>query len=99
MNVYSPYKKSLEMPFYRVTSQPSDTAATTIQIAGHYCLSMIEGHGLLPIIYDPDKVFGDDTTLIRPLNFMSHSVTDILSEPQYGAAKTPSAFAAGKCKE
>ena len=96
MNVYSPYKEdSLEMPFYRVASQPSDTAATTAQIAGHYCLSMIEGDGLLPIIYDPEKVFADDTTLIRPVNLMSHSVADIIAEPQYGAAKTPSAFAAG----
>lgn len=101
MNVYSPYKDSLEMPFYRVSSRPSDTEATTAQVAGHYCLSMIEGDPseLLPIIYDPQKVFGDDTTLIRPVNLMSKSVADIIAEPQYGAAKTPSAFAAGKSEE
>ena len=100
MNVYSPYEgDSLEMPFYRVTSQPSDTEATTAQIAGHYCLSIIEGDGLLPIIYDPEKVFGDDTTLIRPVYLMSHSVADIIAEPQYGAAKTPSAFAAGEYRK
>lgn len=96
MNVYSPYKGSLTMPFYRLSSQPSDTEATTAQIAGHYCLSMIEGEpsSLLPIIYDPQKVFGDDTTLIRPVHLMSRTVADIIAEPQYGAAKTPSAFAA-----
>jgi hypothetical protein len=99
MNVYSPYKDALDMPFYRVSSQPSDTEATAAQIEGHYCLAMIEEEPesrLLPIIYDPSKVFGDDTTLIRPVNLMSKSVSDIVAERQYGAAKTPSAFAAGR---
>jgi hypothetical protein len=98
MNVYTPYEDSLDMPFYRVSSQPSDTEENTVQIAGHYCLAMIEGEPeskLLPIIYDPSKIFGDDTSFIRPLNLMSQTVSNIISEPQYGAAKTPSAFAAG----
>jgi hypothetical protein len=98
MNVYSPYKDSLEMPFFRLTTQPSDSETVTAQEAGHYCLAMIEGDPstLLPIIYDPSKIFGDDTSLIRPVRLMSHSIADIIKGPQYGAAKTPSAFAAGK---
>ena len=101
MNVYSPYKNSITMPFYRVSSQPSDTELNTAQMAGHYCLAMIEGDPeskLLPIIYDPSKIFGDDTSLIRPVNLFSRTVSDIIAEPQYGAAKTPSAFAAGRSK-
>ncbi|CAB9514186.1 expressed unknown protein [Seminavis robusta] len=97
MNVFSPYNNTQTMPFYRVTSQPSDTEATTAQIAGHYCLAMIEGEPqsqLLPIIYDPSTIFGDDTSLIRPIRLMSRTVRDIIAGPQYGAAKTPSAFAA-----
>jgi len=100
MNVYSPYEDTMTMPFYRVTSQPADTAATTAQISGHYCLSMIEGDPstLLPIIYDPQKVFGDDTTMLRPVHLMSRKIADIIEEQQHGEAKTPSAFAAGKFK-
>jgi len=101
MNVYSPYENGLDMPFFRLSSQPSDTEATTVQEAGHYCLSMIERNDeeystLLPIIFDPSKVFGDDTALLRPVHLMSRTVGDIIREPQYGSAKTPSAFAAGK---
>jgi hypothetical protein len=100
MNVYSPYEDRLDMPFYQLTSQPSDTEETTAQIAGHYCLSMIEGDpsDLLPIIYDPSKIFGDDTAYLRPVKLMSKSVGEIIKEKQYGAAKTASAFAAGKLR-
>lgn len=97
MNVNN-HKDRLDMPFYKITSQPSDTEATPAQIAGHYCLSMIEGDPskLLPIIYDPSKVFGDDTAYLRPVLLMSRSIGDIIAQPQSGAAKTASAFAAGK---
>ena len=98
MNVYFPYKGSIGMPFFRLSVQPSDSEKVHAQEAGHYCLSMIEGDTstLLPIIYDPSKIFGDDTSLIRPVSLMSRSISDIIKEPQYGAARTPSAFAAGK---
>ena len=67
--VYFPYKDSLTMPFYKLSTQPSDSASVTIQQAGHYCLSMIDGDPskLLPIVYDSSKVFGEDTMLLRPI--------------------------------
>lgn len=50
---------------------------------------------LLPIIYDVNKVFGEDSLMLRPLELYSKSIGDIIQAPQYGLAKTASAFAAG----
>lgn len=97
MRVYQADEESIDMPFFRLSSQPSDSASVVIQRAGHWCLSMIEYDGdsrLLPIIYDTSKVFGEDTTLLNPVALRSKSIKDIIKEPQYGSAKTSSAFAA-----
>jgi len=97
MNVYSAYNGTLHMPFYRLSMQPSDKADVQLQTHGHYCLSIIEGGdpaSTLPIIYDTSKVFGEDTMLLRPVGLERSSVKQILSEKQYGAATTSSAFAA-----
>jgi hypothetical protein len=106
MRVDSPYPDEetsdgmMQMPFYRLSMQPSDTATVTKQEAGHWCISILEERGedalpeWLPIVYDPDKVFGDDTTLMRPIRLYSHAMNEILREPQFGQGKTPSAFAA-----
>ena len=97
MGVYSPYNDTLQMPFYRLSTQPADTAGVVVQEAGHWCLSILETStdtSLLPIIYDPTKVFGDDTTLIQPIALRDKTIAEIVKEPQYGLAKTASAFAA-----
>lgn len=97
MGVYSPYDDTYDMPFYRLSTQPADTAAVVVQQAGHWCLSVKEDGDtttLLPIIYDTTKVFGDDTTLLQPVKLRSKTIRDIVDGPQYGKAKTPSAFAA-----
>jgi len=103
MGVYSPYNDTLQMPFYRLSMQPSDTASVTVQEAGHWCLSVLETNSddptqepiLLPIVFDPSRVFGGDTTLVRPLHLYGNSITHIVrKEQQYGLAKTASAFAA-----
>jgi hypothetical protein len=86
------------MPFYKLSTEPSDKASVKIEEAGHYCLSFIENDDaksdLLPIIFDSSKIFGMDTTLENPAGLSYSSVEDILSQPQYGWAKTSSAFAA-----
>jgi hypothetical protein len=86
---------TLTLPFYRMSTEPSDTASVKIEKAGHYCISFIEETGdLLPIVYDTEKVFGFSTTLQDPSGLLSRTVEDIVSNPQYGDAKTSSAFAA-----
>jgi hypothetical protein len=102
MKVDSPYNDTVRMPYYRLSMLPTDTEQVTIQEAGHWCLSIIDENmdtnsapELLPIIYDPSIVFGDDTTLIRPTRLESHTISHILAmAQQYGRGKTPSAFAA-----
>lgn len=90
--------ESLNMPFYKLSTEPSDTAAVKVEEAGHYCLSFIEQSGkkseLLPIVYDTEKVFGMDTTLVNPFGLHDKSVQDILDADQFGWAKTSSSFAA-----
>lgn len=101
MGVHSPYNDTLQMPFYRLSTQPSDTASVTVQEAGHWCLAILETSNddnearLLPIVFDPQRVFGSDTTFIRPLHLYANAISDIVRrQKQYGLAKTASAFAA-----
>lgn len=94
MGVYSPYNDTLEMPFYRLSMQPTDKAAVVVQEEGHWVLSVMENHPstLMPIVYDTSKIFGEDTTLLNPVQLHKKSISDILREPQYAFAKTSSAF-------
>ena len=87
----------MTMPCYKLSTEPSDEAKVKIEEACHYVLSFIETDEqaeLLPIVYDIDKVFGESTSLEAPLGLHSSSVQKILDNPQYGDAKTSSAFAA-----
>ena len=97
MDVYHAGKVGdLTMPFFRMSEIPDDEAAVVIEEAGHFCLSYIEYQekDLLPIVCDTNKVFGEDTSLLRPMGLYEKSVKEILEEKQYGAARTSSAFAA-----
>lgn len=96
MGVYRAHADTLSMPFFRMSTEPSDTAAVVVEKEGHYCLSFIEDdvRSLLPIIYDTSKIFGEDTMLLRPIKLITKTVADIIREPQYGFAKTSSSFAA-----
>jgi len=86
------------MPFYRMSTEPGDSADVKIELAGHYLLSFLESSDsdaeLLPIVYDTSAVFGQDTTLLSPDGLKRKSVEDILSTPQHGDARTSSGFAA-----
>jgi hypothetical protein len=89
---------SLNMPFFKMSTEPSDSAKVTIEEKGNYCLSFIESMDsqaeLLPIVFDKDKVFGKSTSLENPHGLYASSVGGILDKPQYGDAKTSSSFAA-----
>jgi hypothetical protein len=84
------------MPFYRMSTEPGDSASVTIELAGHYLLSFLESEesSLLPIVFDSESVFGRDTSLLEPNGLKINDIADILSKPQYGQARTSSAFAA-----
>lgn len=90
--------ETLSMPFYKMSTEPSDEAKVKIEEHGHYCLSFVESveedAELLPIVYDGNKVFGKVTSLEHPAGLYASSVGEILDNPQYGDAKTSSSFAA-----
>ena len=87
----------LGLPFYRMSTEPSDTASVKIEKAGHYCIAFLEGEkDLLPIVYDTEKVFGFSTTLQEPNGLIKSTIEDIVANPQFGDAKTSSAFAAAQ---
>mmetsp|Transcript_52127 Transcript_52127/g.156464 ORF Transcript_52127/g.156464 Transcript_52127/m.156464 type:complete len:1307 (-) Transcript_52127:86-4006(-) len=94
--VYQAHEDVKTMPFFRMSTESGDTAAVKVQQDGHYVLSFIEEENswLLPIVFDTNKVFGEDTMMLRPVGLQTSSVADILNGPQYGFAKTSSAFAA-----
>jgi len=85
---------TLTMPFYKLSTEPSDAANVVIEQGGHYCLSLIESDStqLLPIVYDTTKIFGTETSLASATAWTS--VGDLVGNPQYGWAKTSSAFGA-----
>lgn len=86
---------TLTLPFYRMSTEPGDTASVKIEKEGHYCISFIEGdYELLPIVYDTDKIFSFSSTLSSPDGLNSKTIEEIVSSPQYGDAKTSAAFAA-----
>ena len=98
MGVYN-VETDLTKPYFRFSTEPSDGASVKIEKGGHYCLAFIEKEGetseLLPIVYDSNKVFGQpDSPLAVPAGLMSKSVSEIVSGPQYGDARTSSGFAA-----
>ena len=89
---------TLNLPFYRMSTETSDSAEVKIETAGHYCISFIQNDDdkaeLLPIVYDTSKIFGQSTSLLKAAGLMTSTVSSILENPQYGDAKTSSAFAA-----
>ena len=85
------------LPFYRMSTLPADKASVTIIKDGHYCISFLDDGGdLLPIVYDTEKVFGFSSSLQEPNGLIKSSIEDIVAGPQYGYAKTSSAFAAAQ---
>lgn len=84
------------MPFYRLSTEPSDKAAVVLEEEGNFVLSYVENQEprLLPIVYDTSKLFGQDTGLSWPYKLDDMTVEDIVEGAQYGAAKTSSAFSA-----
>jgi len=87
---------TLNLPFFRMSTEADDSAEVVIEQAGHYCISFIEGdeNTPLPIVYDGKSIFGQDTSLMEPNGLKTKTISEILSNPQYGDAITSSSFAA-----
>ncbi len=94
MEVYNLERK---VPFYRLRASVADTAEVSSFVAGHYFMSFrdgAQGSGLLPVIVDPNLVFGKNTALSAPDIFYLKRLNELLGQKQITCGKTPCGFAA-----
>ena len=105
MNVYNVEDGDMSAPFFHVSQDPGDTAQVQVIQEGHFALSFLEGdfatvkddgrHELLQMVVDPTVVFGSDTTMTVPRDFLdAEGVASIATDKQCTSARTPSALAA-----
>lgn len=78
------------VPFYNTRSSVADEAEVGEVKGGYFYLSF-SGANLLQTVYDPNAVFGEDTSLILPSAFLSDSFVSGL-ETQCFANKVPCGF-------
>ncbi len=80
------------VPFYRLQASAEDTAEVEKIEAGHFALSFSVQQGaiksLLPIV-DPELVFGFNTALTVPDNFIEQPLEQLLLKDQITSGKTP----------
>eukprot|EP00457_Paulinella_chromatophora_P000691 gb/GEZN01000691.1/.p1 GENE.gb/GEZN01000691.1/~~gb/GEZN01000691.1/.p1 ORF type:complete len:1158 (-),score=206.55 gb/GEZN01000691.1/:370-3381(-) len=92
-------KDNAILPFYHLRDSFVDSEVVTRVTEGNYIISFIEEEGeirRLPIVVDPNRIFGNDTSLSHPMGF-AHTVNlDALTGGQVVEGRTPSGFAAAR---
>ena len=63
------------LPFYKLKVEPSDRPDVTWINGGFFAFTAQAGKAM-PVIVDPDQVFGSDTSLRQPLAFMHNAQID-----------------------
>lgn len=82
------------LPFYCLRSTTEDTAVVGTVSVGHFYATYDEHSRRLPIIYDADYVFAENTSFLRPSYFERNNLKAIVSSRQVVANKLPCAFTA-----
>ena len=83
------------VPFYRVRASVADSAEVEAIEAGHFALAFVErsDHAdQLPVLVDPNFVFGHNTALSTPDRFHAAPLADSFTDQQITTGKTPCAF-------
>lgn len=87
------YNTENKMPFYRNRSTTTDSAAVGKVEAGHFYAAFASDQtGPLPVVYDPEILFGEMTGLLKPVCFEKEALGALLAKPQVSANKLPCAF-------
>ncbi|MBC7108890.1 cellobiose phosphorylase [Pyrococcus woesei] len=84
-----------KMPFFKLKSSTEDVPKVTELTEGTFYISFVKRNGkseLVKPIVDPDVVFGDDTSMITPENFIKTPLRELLNRKQVTFNKIPSAF-------
>ncbi len=80
------------VPFYRLRAGTADSAEVETITAGHFYLAFDQQAKLLPAFVDPTIIFGQNTALSRPDQFMTHSLAELQAKRQITTGKTPCGF-------
>ncbi len=87
----------MNIPFITMRASSDDSAEVEEIEGGYYYLSVANGE-LLPILFDVDKVFGYDTSLVNPVEFKNKSTKDLKTEEGCFYNKVPCCFTASEYK-
>ncbi len=84
-----------KVPFYSVRASMEDSAVVKEVKGGHFYLTMTEKGELLPAVVDSEVVFMQNTSLTRPLGFITKDRAAYLSEKQICQNALPCGFFSG----
>jgi vancomycin permeability regulator SanA len=91
----SAYNLENGVPFYKLRASAGDTAEVSSINEGHFYLTFAKDNDrevLLKPIVDADVVFGSNTSLSYPANFVSESLESLYEKKQIVSNKVPSGF-------
>ncbi|ACS89386.1 hypothetical protein [Thermococcus sibiricus] len=83
------------MPFFKLRSSTEDVPKVEELTEGTFYISLVNRDGkseLVRPIVDPDLVFGSDTSMLRPENFINRPLSELVKARQITFNKLPSAF-------
>lgn len=92
MSVYNTENK---LPFYKLRASAGDSAEVSSIEEGHFYLCFMKRDGkevLLPPIVDANVIFGNNTSLSYPTNFIESSLKELYENKQMTANKIPAGF-------
>lgn len=85
--------------YYKNRSTTEDSASVSSVDAGHFFASYASfQEGPLPVIFDPDLIFGPYTGVLKPKSFEREDIDSLLAKKQIEANKLPCAFTAFNLK-
>ncbi len=80
-----------KVAFYKMRSSTADSSDVKVATDGNFYLSLVDGELTKPIT-DLNIIFGFDTSLLIPINFLEKSIDELLNEEQICANKVPCGF-------
>jgi hypothetical protein len=88
---WSEIKHRDTIPYYTLRATSDDSAKVDEIEGGYYYLTIKEG-SILPVIYDGEVIFGQETSLLYPVCFLEKGLSGVLKEEQCYANKVPCGF-------
>ncbi len=95
MDVYNLENK---VPFFTFRASSEDVSEVQEVTKGNFYLSYDNFENILEPIIDTEVIFGFDTSLNKPVNFIDKNIETLLEMEQITVNKVPSAFSASKIK-